>query len=345
MVRSLSALPVRIARRLRRQLEYALLGHRGLDVVRIGRHHGGGVIDAVEMHDDGTLAVVGWSADTDAYVRPLRLTTHGESIPPSHVFRVTRPDLARLAGDQPTRRGIVVEFVLPGSWSGKTATVSAADTPIAAVRLPTFATPPYGGLFGNPGVLHRDDIYGVGPPVRHVSSEILELCEGLAGPLLDFGCGAGVLVRALRARGLDAHGLELDHAPMRDAAEPDALPYLTYYSGDFPAPFDSGAFASLTCCEVLEHIPDYERAVAELARLARERVLITVPDMSAIPRGFTHGVVPWHLMERSHLNFFTQQSLHETLKPHFRDVHFFRVGEVRCDRLRFYTSLVAICTR
>ncbi len=47
--------------------------------------------------------------------------------------------------------------------------------------------------------------------------------------------------------------------------------------------FAAGAFASVTCVEVLEHIEDIEGAVREIARLARERVFVTVPDISAIP--------------------------------------------------------------
>lgn len=339
------ALPRRVARRFRRQLEYGLLGHRTLAVLPVGRPHAGGMIDAIELADDGLLTVVGWAPDADAFAGTLTLSARGTTIPASHVFRITRPDLAQLAGVHPTRMGIVVEYVLPAEWSHARAVVSADATTIAEVPLPSCSTPAYCEFYGNPGVWHREQVYNVGAPVRQVSSEIVELCDGLPGPLLDFGCGAGVLVRALRARGVEAHGLELDQPAMRDAAEGEAAPYLTYYPGDFPAPFGDAAFRTVTCCEVLEHIPDYAGAVAELARLSSARVLITVPDMSAIPRGFRHGVVPWHLLERSHVNFFSQQSLHEVLRPHFRAIHFFRIGEVRCDRVRFYTSLVALCER
>lgn len=345
MVWSLGAVPGRLARRVRRKLEHALLGHVGLESIAIGRSHAGGVIDGIELNDDGTLSVVGWSPDAVAYAEPMHLSAGGQSIPATHVFRVTRPDLARLGGVHTERLGIIVEFVVPPRWSGLTATLAVGGTPIAAVRLPAFSQPAYGELYGNPGVWHREDVYGVGQPVSHVSTEVLDLCADLPGPLLDFGCGAGALVAALRAGGIDASGLELDQAQMREAARPDARAHLTYYSGVFPAPFADGAFRAVTCCEVLEHIPDYEQAVAELARLTRERVVVTVPDMSGVPRGFRHGVVPWHLLERSHLNFFTQQSLGALLRRHFSRVDFFRIGEIRCGRMRFYTSLAARCVK
>ncbi len=345
MVWSLGALPGRVARRVRRQLAHALLGHLGVDTVAIGRPHAGGIIDSIEVNDDGTLAVLGWSPDAAAYAEPMRLTARDTSITASHVFRVTRHDLAQLIGDHPERLGLVAEFVLPPQWSGVDAALTLAGATVTTVRLPAFSQPAYCEFYGNPGIWHREDVYGVGPPAPSVSSEILALCGDLGGPLLDFGCGAGALVATLRARGIDARGLELDVPAMRNAAAHDVRPHLTYYSGALPAPFADQAFRCVTCCEVLEHIPDCARAVAEFARLARERVLITVPDMSAVPRGYRHGVVPWHLLERSHVNFFTQQSLGGLLQEHFREVQFFRIGEVRCDRMRFYTSLVALCAR
>ncbi len=343
MTWSWGALAGRMARRVRTQLEYTLFGHVGVQTVPINRPHAGGVIDGIEFNDDGTLSVLGWSPDAHAYADPMRLTAHGTSIAASHVFRVTRPDLGQLVADRPERLGLVVEFILPPPWSGAAVTLSLGDTRIADVSVPVFSQPAYCEFYGDPGVWHRDDVYGVGPPVASVSTEILGLCGDLEGPLLDFGCGTGALISALRARGLDASGLELDQPQMRDATRPEVRAHVTYYSGALPAPFADGAFRAVTCCEVLEHIPDYEQAVAELARLARERALITVPDMSGVPRGYGHGVVPWHLLERSHLNFFTQQSLGAVLRRHFGRVQFFRIGEVRCGRMRFYTSLVALC--
>jgi SAM-dependent methyltransferase len=345
MPSSLLAAPKRLARRLRLRLQRQILGDRGLHRVVVNRPHAGGVMDAVETAGDGTAMVVGWSADERLFADGLRLIGHGLIVEPAHVFRVLRPDLARLTGSHPDRLGIVVEFVLPQAASGLALQLMDGDTPLVPVQMPDFAPPDYGQLFGNPGVWHRQDLYGVGPPMSIVSQEILDLCSDLDGPLLDFGCGAGALVSRLRAGGLDARGLELDTPTMRGATLAGAAGHVTFYDGAMPAPFADGAFASVTCCEVLEHIPEYQAAISEIARLARHRVLLTVPDMSSIPRGRAHGVVPWHLLEASHVNFFTQASLASVLAPHFRSVRFARIGEVRCDRIRFYTSLVAICAK
>jgi hypothetical protein len=85
--------------------------------------------------------------------------------------------------------------------------------------------------------------------------------------------------------------------------------------------------------------------VAELARLASDRLFVTVPDMSAIPRGYHHGVVPWHLLESTHVNFFTQASLEALLAPTATRVEIARIGQVVCDRMSYYTSLAAVVHR
>ena len=112
-----------------------------------------------------------------------------------------------------------------------------------------------------------------------------------------------------------------------------------------PDPFRDGQFRSACCSEVIEHIRDPALAVEELARLASERLCVTVPDMSAIPRGYHHGIVPWHLLESTHLNFFTQASLESLLAPIASRIEVARFGQVRCDRLSYYTNLAAVVDR
>jgi 2-polyprenyl-3-methyl-5-hydroxy-6-metoxy-1,4-benzoquinol methylase len=187
----------------------------------------------------------------------------------------------------------------------------------------------------------RDGIYGFGPPSPVVSEEVLYLARTLPAPVLDFGCGAGALICALRRYGIEAYGLELDGDRIRDSLLAEARPFVRLYDGTLPSAFADRQFRSVVCSEVLEHIRGPEAVLAELARLASEAVMITVPDMSGIPRGFPHHVVPWHLLESTHVNFFTQHSLAALLAPYADDVEFSRLGAVQCDRLLYYDSLAA----
>ena len=127
---------------------------------------------------------------------------------------------------------------------------------------------------------------------------------------------------------------------MRD----DVRPFIDLYEGELPLPYPHDRFAGVVCSEVLEHIPDWRGAIVEMGRVAR-RALITVPDMSAIPTLFPHRVVPWHLLESTHVNFFTQRSLHAALSTAFSRITFLRLGEFPVNGTRVYTSLVALCER
>jgi len=42
-------------------------------------------------------------------------------------------------------------------------------------------------------------------------------------------------------------------------------------------PFKSNSFDFVLCTEVLEHVPDWKKALQELMRVSKKRVLVTVP--------------------------------------------------------------------
>ncbi len=120
---------------------------------------------------------------------------------------------------------------------------------------------------------------------------------------------------------------------------------MTFYDGRFPSPIPSGSAKAVFCSEVLEHIPDYEAAIRDMARIATEIVVITVPDCSAIPLGSRHQLVPWHLLESTHVNFFTQPSLERALRPYFRTISFGRVCPCLLNDTDFHVSIVAYCRK
>lgn len=95
--------------------------------------------------------------------------------------------------------------------------------------------------------------------------------HGGAGPLLDVGCGTGLILRHLPrgSTGLDINPRYLAKARLH---APDAV----LVQGDAEAlPFADGAFGTVVCTEVLEHVPDPAQAVAEIRRvLSPEGVLI-----------------------------------------------------------------------
>jgi 2-polyprenyl-3-methyl-5-hydroxy-6-metoxy-1,4-benzoquinol methylase len=204
-------------------------------------------------------------------------------------------------------------------------------------------TPHYVDLLISDRPLQRRDIYGSGPPVPVVSADIAAASLWLRGRVLDFGCGAGALVQHLRSRGVEASGIELDRPELRRATLPEAAPHTLFYDGGLPSPLPSDDYDSIACIEVIEHIEDYEAAFDELARLTRDLLLLTTPDLSAIPVLHRHQVVPWHLLEATHVSFFTQASLTAQLSRRFTSVELFRIGANQVNGTLYYTSLLAVC--
>jgi SAM-dependent methyltransferase len=87
----------------------------------------------------------------------------------------------------------------------------------------------------------------------------------LAGSVLDVGSGGAGLCALL------AHGVSVDISP---AAQPDALVNLE--QGGLP--FATGAFETTVCTDVLEHLDNIHQVFAELARVSRRFILISLPN-------------------------------------------------------------------
>jgi SAM-dependent methyltransferase len=130
------------------------------------------------------------------------------------------------------------------------------------------------------------DKYGSGNPlVRRLMTRFeTELDELLrcADPesLLDVGCGEGVLVH--RWAGLLQNrrvvGIDLEEASLQDGWAARQAPNLEYRVGRAESlPFADREFDTVSAVEVLEHLPDPGRTVAEMARCARRHLIVSVP--------------------------------------------------------------------
>jgi 2-polyprenyl-3-methyl-5-hydroxy-6-metoxy-1,4-benzoquinol methylase len=98
--------------------------------------------------------------------------------------------------------------------------------------------------------------------------------------LLDVGCGEGVLVHrwALAMPDRRLVGIDLEEESIQAGwAERRAanLEYRTMAADELP--FATGEFDLATAIEVLEHVPDPERTLAEMARCAERHLLVSVP--------------------------------------------------------------------
>jgi SAM-dependent methyltransferase len=98
--------------------------------------------------------------------------------------------------------------------------------------------------------------------------------------ILDVGCGEGVLTHqwAQRPEVERIVGIDLEDPQLHDAWEARQHPCLEYRVMKAEnLPFADGEFEAATAIEVLEHVPDPEHTVSEMARCASKWVLVSVP--------------------------------------------------------------------
>jgi ubiquinone/menaquinone biosynthesis C-methylase UbiE len=130
------------------------------------------------------------------------------------------------------------------------------------------------------------DKYGsTNPVVRRLMSGFegtLDRLFSAAAPrsVLDVGCGEGVLTYRWAERlgekpviGLDLPDPKLE-AEWRTRRR-ENLQFRTFAGGDLP--FLDGAFDMAAAIEVLEHVPDPDHTLAEMARVATRHLLVSVP--------------------------------------------------------------------
>jgi SAM-dependent methyltransferase len=98
--------------------------------------------------------------------------------------------------------------------------------------------------------------------------------------ILDVGCGEGVLT-AKWARALGDRpvvGVDLDDPKLRAEWETRRRPNLEFRATDGGRlPFEDRQFDLVAAIEALEHIPDAERTLDEMSRVAARDLLVSVP--------------------------------------------------------------------
>jgi len=174
-------------------------------------------------------------------------------------------------------------------------------------------------------LLHPENIYGSGPPVEEANPEAVRLVlEYLPrqSRVLDVGCGAGAYGPPLIAAGHTWLGLEVNPACCA-ILDRRALPYRQSKPDEEVFPAENQEFDCAICIEVLEHIANPNSFLSEIARAIRQCAIFSVPNLEVIPLFASLQVVPWHLLEADHKNFFTRTSLHALLSQHFRTVEVF----------------------
>lgn len=145
----------------------------------------------------------------------------------------------------------------------------------------------------------------------------------LSGSFVDVGVGEGLCLERILASPrvvATAVGVEyrLDKAVV--AAELHGVEPLVGDAGMLP--LATGCTDLVTCIEVLEHLPTVAPAVAELARVTRDRCVVSVPwepwfRLGNLGRGKNVGRLG---NDPEHVQWFTPHRLRATLEASFVDV-------------------------
>lgn len=116
--------------------------------------------------------------------------------------------------------------------------------------------------------------------------------------LLDVGCGTGAAMGVYKnfLLNTDVQGLEFADANI-EFWKARSLNVTLGSATDIPFPDDS--FDTITSSHVIEHIEDHERAVMEMVRVAKRKVLLVVPDGDVDAKNFGSP----HLRHYNRVNF------------------------------------------
>jgi 2-polyprenyl-3-methyl-5-hydroxy-6-metoxy-1,4-benzoquinol methylase len=129
------------------------------------------------------------------------------------------------------------------------------------------------------------------------------------GRWLDVGCSAGFVPAAAEEAGFEAWGVELEAAAVRFAREQLGLANIacgTLEAQRYPARH----FDVITMYDVIEHVPDLNGVVAELARILRPGGVIEIrtPDVAHWRR--PRELAAWREIKPSeHLYYFSAETL------------------------------------
>lgn len=197
----------------------------------------------------------------------------------------------------------------------------------------------------NGQIIHRADIYGSGPPSSIVSQETLGYIKKYAGTnILDIGCGIGAYIRELSKERYICKGIEYNKDYVRTCIENGFS--VRFMSAD-KLKYGDSSFDTVLMIEVLEHLKNPEKALFKAFRVAKKNLIISVPNIDVIPLMSKYQVVPWHLLEATHINFFTPKTLRNLLGKFTKKIRILTYGHFAqwITEKRMYMHILAIASK
>jgi ubiquinone/menaquinone biosynthesis C-methylase UbiE len=125
--------------------------------------------------------------------------------------------------------------------------------------------------------------------------------------VLDVGFGLGYGLDIMAAAGGRTTGIDIDDTAVNNARrlvkEASGIEEVRAYDGKV-IPYPEKSFDIVTCIDVIEHVPDYERLLREMVRVSRGVVFVSTPNRRPeYTRRDGRPRNPWHLREWTYDEF------------------------------------------
>ncbi len=124
---------------------------------------------------------------------------------------------------------------------------------------------------------------------------ISERADLTAGPVLDIGCGGGILSEAMATAGAQVTGIDLAEKPLAvarlHAMETGVQVDYRECSAETLAAERPGTYRTVTCLEMLEHVPDYASTVQAAATLCAAGGDLVFSTINRTPKAYVMAIL------------------------------------------------------
>ena len=130
--------------------------------------------------------------------------------------------------------------------------------------------------------------------------------------VLEIGKGSGFFSAFIASEGIDIKTLDI-----ADDLQPDII------ASVLDMPMSDNSFDTITCCQVLEHLPYdfFEKALREIARVTKENIIISLPDASM---GWYYAL---HIPAYGRVEFMLQLPMFVKKQHVFDGEHYWEIGK------------------
>jgi len=113
--------------------------------------------------------------------------------------------------------------------------------------------------------------------------------------IIDIGCGGGLLTEGMASRGAHVIGIDMGKAPLTIARlhQHESGLDIDYRqtTAEQMAAEQGGSFDSVTCLEMLEHVPDPAAVIAACAQLIKDDGFVFLSTINRNPKAYLFAVI------------------------------------------------------